>query len=234
MNITAMITARIGSERLKMKNLALIDGKPMVSYAINAAKNSGVFNRIVLNSDNPIFEKMAERYGVEFYLRPKELGASHIKIDDVIMDYMDNNDCDVLAIVNTPSPLQTPEEVAKGLKYFIDNDFDSMISVQEHYNHAIYNETPINFDCDVPFQRTQDLVPVGLLIYSLMVYKKTSFTDEYKQKGHAMFCGKTGYFKASKESALLVKTEEDIKLIDRIMRSKNKDIEYDILVDSIE
>ena len=48
----AMIPARIGSTRLKYKNLALINGKPLIYYAINAAKNSKMFNKIVLNSDD--------------------------------------------------------------------------------------------------------------------------------------------------------------------------------------
>ena len=50
--IYAMIPARIGSTRLKMKNLALINGKPLIYYAIQAAKDSGVFDKIVLNSEN--------------------------------------------------------------------------------------------------------------------------------------------------------------------------------------
>src|SRR3989304_395347 len=69
-NIIAMVPARIGSTRLKMKNLALINGKPLISYAIDAAKASGVFSRVVVNSDNEIFAGVAERYGADFYLRP--------------------------------------------------------------------------------------------------------------------------------------------------------------------
>jgi len=46
-----MIPARFGSIRLKMKNSSLIDGKPMISYAIKAAKDSNVFNRVIVNSD---------------------------------------------------------------------------------------------------------------------------------------------------------------------------------------
>ena len=49
--IYAMIPARFGSIRLKMKNSSLIDGKPMISYAIKAAKDSNVFNRVIVNSD---------------------------------------------------------------------------------------------------------------------------------------------------------------------------------------
>ena len=46
--LIAMIPARIGSTRLKMKNLALIAGKPMIAHVIEAAKASGVFDQVVL------------------------------------------------------------------------------------------------------------------------------------------------------------------------------------------
>jgi CMP-N,N'-diacetyllegionaminic acid synthase len=52
MKIIAMIPARIGSTRLKMKNLALLNGKPLIAYSILAAKQAGVFDRIVINSDS--------------------------------------------------------------------------------------------------------------------------------------------------------------------------------------
>ena len=48
MHITAMIPARMGSERLKQKNLALLDGKPLISYAINAANESQAFDQVVV------------------------------------------------------------------------------------------------------------------------------------------------------------------------------------------
>ena len=51
-NIIAMIPARMGSTRLTMKNLALLNGKPLIYYAINAAKDSEVFKRIVINSED--------------------------------------------------------------------------------------------------------------------------------------------------------------------------------------
>ena len=57
--ICAMIPARIGSQRLKYKNLALINKKPMIYYAIEAAKKSGCFNKIFINSDHDIFSKIA-------------------------------------------------------------------------------------------------------------------------------------------------------------------------------
>ena len=57
MKIYSMIPARIGSERLKFKNLSLLNGKPLIYYAINSSLKSRVFDKIYLNSDNNIFEK---------------------------------------------------------------------------------------------------------------------------------------------------------------------------------
>ena len=51
MRSIAFIPARIGSQRLKYKNLALINGKPLIAYAIDAAKKSKKFSKIVLKKN---------------------------------------------------------------------------------------------------------------------------------------------------------------------------------------
>ena len=56
--ITAMIPARIGSTRFKMKNLAMLHGKPMIAYAIMAALSSRVFDRVIVNSDSVFFAQL--------------------------------------------------------------------------------------------------------------------------------------------------------------------------------
>ena len=64
LNITAMIPARIGSTRFKKKNLALLNGKPMIAYSIKAALRSKVFDNIILNADDLIFKEIADYYGI--------------------------------------------------------------------------------------------------------------------------------------------------------------------------
>ena len=103
-NIIAMIPARMGSTRLTMKNLALLNGKPLIYYAINAAKDSEVFKRIVINSEDSLFEKIAKRYGIEFYQRPAQLATSTTKSDFVVYDFVMNNPCNIMVWVNPTSP----------------------------------------------------------------------------------------------------------------------------------
>ncbi len=238
LNMVAMIPARIGSTRLKMKNLALINGKPLIYYTIEAAKSSGVFNRVLLNSDNEIFAEIARRYDVEFYQRPVELGSSTTKSDTVVYDFMSKHPSDVLAWVNPTSPLQTGHEVKEVINYFVKEQLDTLITTKNEQVHCVYQSNPINFRMEEIFAQTQDLEPVQPFVYSIMMWRSRTFVDAYKKSGHALFCGKVGYYPVSKKSALIVKTEEDLLLADYIMRAekqfKGQEVEYDKIVHDFE
>jgi CMP-N-acetylneuraminic acid synthetase len=237
-NIIAMIPARIGSTRLKMKNLALINGKPLIYYAIEAAKTSGVFNKIVLNSDNEIFADIAKRYDIEFYQRPRELGSSTTKSDAVVYDFMSKHPSDILAWANPTSPLQSGDEVKEVIEHFIKEGLDTLITTKNEHVHCVYQDKPVNFGMDEIFAQTQDLEPVQPFVYSIMMWRSRTFMDAYEKRGHALFCGKVGYYPVSKGAALVVKTKEDLILADYIMRAENKKkgqgIEYDTLVRDFE
>ena len=60
-----MIPARMGSKRVKRKNIRLLNGKPLVEYIFDAASKVKYFDDIYINSEDPIFEKIAEPYGIK-------------------------------------------------------------------------------------------------------------------------------------------------------------------------
>lgn len=216
-NIIAMIPARRGSTRLKAKNLALLNGRPMVSYAIEAAKSSGVFTRILLNSEDEIFRDIAQEYGAEFYHRPAELATSTAKSDTVVYDFILKNPCDMVAWINSTSPLQTGEEIRGVADYFIKENLDSLITVRNEQVHALLDGKPLNFVESEIFAQTQDLKPVGLFVYSVMMWRAGTFVEHFKKHGHAMLCGKTGYYPVSKLSSIIVKKEEDFKIVEYLL-----------------
>lgn len=236
--IFAMIPARIGSKRLKMKNLALLNGKPLISYAINSARKSGMFDRIILNSDHKIFNKIAQRYEVEFYQRPSSLGSSITKSDDVVIDFIEKYPCDVVVWVNPTSPLQTGGEVREVVRYFLKKGLDSLITVRDEKVHCVYKESPINFGLEEVFAQTQDITPVQLFVYSIMMWRTETFRQVFKERGFAFFCGKTGFFPISKSSSFVIKCKEDLMIADCVMRATAQEekyvVKYDKLVDLIE
>lgn len=229
--IYAMIPARYGSTRLQMKNLALINGQPMISYAIGAAKDSGIFNKVIVNSEHNLFNRIADRYKVDFYKRPEYLGSSEAKSDEVVADFMNNfKQADVVVWVNPISPLQTSDEIRNVVTYFIDNNLDSLITVENKQVHTLFDGIPINYNVNENFAQTQDLKPVQPFVYSIMMWKVETFLNEYKKNQHALFCGKFDTYAVNKLTGLIIKTKDDLLLIDSIVRdreSSTREIEYD-------
>ena len=228
-----MIPARIGSERLKQKNLALLDGKPLISYAINAAAESKAFDHVVVNSDGEMMEQIAKRYKVDFYYRDPVLASSQTKSDDVVYDFIQRYPCDIVAWVNPISPLQSASEVRDVVQYFLDNDLDSLITVGNHQVHCVYENNPINFSTQELFAKTQDLIPVQSFVYSVMMWKSSTFTEEYEDKGYALLSGKIGYYPVSKESAIIIKTEEDLMIAENLLQARNNTNSYEVKYDSL-
>lgn len=70
----AVIPARGGSKRIPRKNIRPFQGKPMISYAIQAALVSGIFDRVIVSTDDPEIRQVAGSLGAETpFVRPPEL-----------------------------------------------------------------------------------------------------------------------------------------------------------------
>lgn len=89
MNI-AIIPARGGSKRIPRKNIKEFCGQPMISYAITAAKESGIFERIIVSTDDEEIACIANQWGAEtpFY-RPVELANDYTATTPVIAHAID-------------------------------------------------------------------------------------------------------------------------------------------------
>lgn len=84
MNI-AIIPARGGSKRIPRKNIKLFDGKPMLAYAILAAKNSGLFGNIIVSTDDEEISSIAKEWGAETpFVRPADLANDYTATVPVI------------------------------------------------------------------------------------------------------------------------------------------------------
>ncbi len=73
MNI-CIIPARIGSKRIKEKNIVKIFGKPLISHVIDEIKKSNIFDEIIVSTDSKKIIKISEKSGAKIYFkRPKKL-----------------------------------------------------------------------------------------------------------------------------------------------------------------
>lgn len=217
MSVNCVITVRIGSERLPRKNLRLLSGRPLPSYAIEIAKRAGVFDRIVLDGDDPVFENIARDGRVEFYLRPRHLGHSSIPFDEVILDFMEKHPSDLVAVVNSPSPLLKPEEVAKAVRMVLEDRCDSVIASQFVNHHALFQGEPVNFETNTKIARTQDLIPVETLCDSFMVWRSRIFRESMAKQGCGIMCGRFTTLPVCVNSAIAIRTEEDLRMVQALV-----------------
>lgn len=225
-----MIPARHGSQRLKLKNLASLGGKPLISYIINSAKEAKLFDKIVLNSDSEIFSKIAKKNGIDFYLRPKKLGSSKIKSDDVVNDFCKKFKSDIIVWLNPICPFQTAKEIRNVVNYFVREKCNSLITCSKIQTHCVYKNKPINYEKKSKFARTQDISPIMSLNYSLMMWKTSSFINAIKNKRGAILHGKTSYYEVGKASSIMIKTKEDLIFAEAYLKAmvsnENRNVKY--------
>ena len=227
--VICMIPARIGSQRFKQKNLALIGNKPLLSYGIEAASSSNSFDDIIVNGDHDSFEKIAKSKNTKYYKRDSFLASSNTKSDDVIFDFIQEHPCSYIIWFNSIAPFQTSKDINGFVDKLINNEFDSLFAVKEEYIQALYNWQPLNYEKENKFSRTQDLNPIQLFIPSMMGWNVKSFRKAYAQSNYGFFCGSTGYYKVSRLTSLVIKHEEDFRMIRSLVEglsSYNNQIKY--------
>jgi pseudaminic acid cytidylyltransferase len=81
----AIIPARGGSKRIPRKNVRPFAGKPLIAYSIEAARNSGLFDRVIVTTDDEEIAAIARQYGAETpFVRPPELANDYATTVPVI------------------------------------------------------------------------------------------------------------------------------------------------------
>ena len=81
----AVIPARGGSKRIAGKNIKVFRGKPIIAWSIEAARNSQLFDRIIVSTDDPEIASAGKQWGAEVpFMRPVELSDDHTGTTPVI------------------------------------------------------------------------------------------------------------------------------------------------------
>ena len=223
MKIVAMIPARLGSTRVKNKNLRLINKKPLIQYIINSALKSEYLNDIYINSEAPIFKGIADHNNIHFYQRANELASDTATNDDFALDFMENVNCDILIQLLPTSPFLKSEEIDEFINKMIDQDFDTLISVSDIKIESIFKNKPINFEQKKQTPPSQLLEPVKAYACGIMGWKSDNFKQNIHKHGAAYHGGngKIGFFDLKGFSTVDIDNEEDFILAEAISKSQN-------------
>ena len=114
-----LIPARGGSKRIPKKNIKIFNGKPLIQWSIDCAKNSNLFSKIVVSTDNLEIAEISKNCGAEIpFIRPSKLSDDFTKDIEVIQHYINheisiNNVPDTLCYLYPTAPFITKETLKK-------------------------------------------------------------------------------------------------------------------------
>ena len=149
MSIVAVIPARGGSKRIPHKNIKSFCGKPIIAYSIKAAKNAGIFDRIIVSTDSEKIASTAKEFGAEVpFIRPAELADDFAGTDAVILHALkqlmgDGEKIDYICCIYATAPFVKAEYVIKGYDLLRDKNAASCFSVTT-YPFPIFRSLKIN------------------------------------------------------------------------------------------
>lgn len=127
-----IIPARGGSKRIPRKNIKPFMGKPIIAYSIEAALKSGLFDEVMVSTDDVEFAEVAKQYGASVpFMRSEKTANDYATISDVIDEvvqmYNDNGkEFDNFCCLLSTAPFVTDILLSDSYKIYIENHFDSL------------------------------------------------------------------------------------------------------------
>ncbi|MBS4240211.1 pseudaminic acid cytidylyltransferase [Campylobacter vulpis] len=159
-----IIPARGGSKRIPRKNIIDFCGKPLMSYSIENALNSGVFEEVVVSSDDEEILQVAETFGARALMREKELSDDFSSSSKVIKSVSEKIGAgyENICCLYATAPLLNAKLLKEAYEEFIKSDFSFLFSAVEFdypIQRAFYlkEKKVYMFDESQYFARSQDL-----------------------------------------------------------------------------
>jgi CMP-N,N'-diacetyllegionaminic acid synthase len=128
MEVVALIPARGGSKGVPRKNLAVVGGKPLIAWTVEAAQRAQELSRVVVSTDD---DEIAAAAGVETLWRPAELARDATPMLDVVRHAIDQLRPEIVVLLQPTSPLRRPEHIDAAVRFLHESDADSVVSVVE-------------------------------------------------------------------------------------------------------
>jgi len=229
-NIIVIIPARGGSKRFPRRNIQPLNGKPLVAYPIEAAKNVKLIDRVIVSTDNREIANVAKEYGAEIpFMRPKSIAGDVSPVIEAMIHMVmtlkekENYQVDYAVLIQTTTPLITGKQIDRAVQIALDNTADSVISVAEldtpshPYNiREIKENGTINFWQDkLHYEYFKKTKPKFYKAANIWLSSFKTLTKDRKLEGKRNFP-----LIVNALSALDIDYKEDLDFIESIMKLK--------------
>ncbi len=230
MKTLAMITARGGSKRIPRKNIKDFNGKPIMAYSIEAALESGVYDEVMVSTDDKEIADIAIKYGAKVpFFRSEKTSNDFATTVDVIEEVIDTyhqmgQDFDLFTCIYPTAPFITAQRLRAAVEELKVSDADCLIPVvrfsyppqraMEIRDGKLVFRQPENLS-----KRSQDLVPHFHDAGQFYVVRTESF-----KKNHGIMVGDILPLELSELEVQDIDNEVDWKLAElkyNLLRQEN-------------
>ncbi len=131
----AVITARGGSKRIPHKNIRPFCGKPILAYSIEAALQSGIFDEVMISTEDDEIAKIAQDYGAAFpFRRSEETAGDHAMTIDVMTEVVESYQKigvrpEMVCCIYPTAPFVTAEKLKKAYTAFAESGAQALIPI---------------------------------------------------------------------------------------------------------
>jgi len=227
--ILAIVPARGGSKRLPGKNIKVLNGKPLIQWAIESALGIDGICRVMVSTDSQEIADIALKSGAEVpFLRPKELAtdtsSSSVVIEHALDYYKEQGEFfDFVLLLQPTSPIRNKQHTEQAIALLRSRNADAIVSVCECEHSPLWTNTlPINLSMDqfireeIKHTRSQDLPQSYRLNGAIYLSKVSRFYEE-----NTLFLSSNIYaYVMDSESSVDIDHELDFLLAETILKYK--------------
>lgn len=135
MRSLAIITARGGSKRIPRKNIRPFCGKPILAYSIEAAIKSGIFDTVMVSTDDKEIAEIAKSYGAEVpFFRSEKTSNDFATTNDVLLEVLAEYEArgrqyDLGCCIYPTAPFITADRIRQAVETLTESDAETLIPV---------------------------------------------------------------------------------------------------------
>lgn len=144
-NAVALIPAREGSKAVYRKNIHLLNNKPLIAYTIEAALQTGIFQKVIVSTDSEEIAAIAREYGAYVpFLRPAALAQDDtpdLPVYQHAIEWLEQNEQfspQIIAWLRPTSPLRSSLDIAEAVELLKTRGCDWVRSVCEAEHHPYW------------------------------------------------------------------------------------------------
>jgi N-acylneuraminate cytidylyltransferase len=143
----AIIPARGGSKRIPRKNIKIFLGKPIIAYSIETALKSGLFDQVIVSTDDEEIAEISMQYGADVpFLRSKENANDFATLIDVLKEVLEKienkQDINNLCCFLPTAPLVTKNRLVEGYN-ILNEDNNTSVTPVVQYSYPIWRSFKI-------------------------------------------------------------------------------------------